>query len=160
MMDDFFRDTVGGGRTGHLTLAELAYLRSHSDIEGRKLDLWTVVYESDLKFDIAEYLFNVDLISYWTWRPKDLEGLEDSFARLETIVPRGRKTLGCYMWDYDAGKPIPLSLMQKQCELGLKWLRMGRIEGMIFLGSGTCDLGLEAVEWTRSWIREVGDEKI
>jgi hypothetical protein len=50
--------------------------------------------------------------------------------------------------------------MQKQCLLGLEWLRKGRIEGMIFLASCICDLNLEAVEWTRNWIREVGDGKI
>jgi hypothetical protein len=50
--------------------------------------------------------------------------------------------------------------MQQQCQLGLEWLRTGRIEGMIFLASCICDLNLEAVEWTRKWIREVGDAKV
>ena len=53
---------------------------------------------------------------------------------------------------------MPVSVMQKQCQLGLQWLQQGQIEGMIFLASCICDLGLEAVEWTRKWIQEVGEE--
>ena len=36
--------------------------------------------------------------------------------------------------------------------------RQGRIDGMIFLASCLCDLGLEAVEWTRAWIADVGNQ--
>jgi hypothetical protein len=64
------------------------------------------------------------------------------------------------MWDYGEAKPMPVSLMRYQCELGLKWLREKRIEGIIFLASCIADLGLKAVEWTRKWISKVGDEKI
>ena len=53
------------------------------------------------------------------------------------------------MWDYGAKRPMPVNLMEKQCETGLQWLQEGRIEGMIFLASCICDLGLETVEWTR-----------
>ncbi len=55
---------------------------------------------------------------------------------------------------------MPLDLMKKQCELGRKWLKEGRIEGMIFLASNVCDLELETVEWTRKWIAEVGRQQV
>ena len=61
------------------------------------------------------------------------------------------------MYDFYEKKPIPLDLMQQQTELGYQWLREGRIQGMIFLGSPICDLDLEAVQWTRRWIARVGD---
>ena len=64
------------------------------------------------------------------------------------------------MYDYGSRKPMPVDLMQHQCELGLQWLRDGRIDGMIFLASCICDLELEAVEWTREWIQEVGDKPL
>jgi hypothetical protein len=51
---------------------------------------------------------------------------------------------------------MPLPVMEQQCSLGLRWLQEGRIEGMIFLASCLCDLGLEPVEWTRKWIAEHG----
>lgn len=46
--------------------------------------------------------------------------------------------------------------MQRQTELGYRWLRVGGVTGMIFLASPVCDLDLEAVEWTRRWVAEVG----
>ena len=61
------------------------------------------------------------------------------------------------MYDYGEKKPMPISLMEQQCQLGLQWLQEERIEGMIFLASCICDLGLEAVEWTREWIQDVGE---
>ena len=64
------------------------------------------------------------------------------------------------MWDYGQKRAMPVDLMAMQCETGLEWLHQGRIEGMIFLASCVCDLELEAVEWTRSWIARVGGEPV
>jgi hypothetical protein len=159
-MDDFFRDTLDGGRVGTLTPQELDYVQGQLKLEGRKLGLWVTLYRHDLEHDVSAHLSKVDVITFWTWHAKDLERLEEGFAKAEQAAPKARKVLGCYMWDYGDQKLIPMSLMQKQCQLGLEWLRKGRIEGMIFLASCICDLNLEAVEWTRNWIREVGDGKI
>jgi|SanBayMetagenome_1026888.scaffolds.fasta_scaffold11928_1 hypothetical protein len=43
---------------------------------------------------------------------------------------------------------------------GLKWLKAGEIEGMIFLCNNIMDKNLKAVEWTREWIARVGNEKL
>ena len=110
--------------------------------------------------NIEKHLEQCDVVTYWTWRAEELKNLEQNFYRLEGLIPSSRKVLGCYMWDYGDHRPMPIALMQHQCQLGLKWLREGRIEGMIFLASCICDLGLEAVEWTRKWIREVGEESL
>ena len=50
--------------------------------------------------------------------------------------------------------------MQHQCELGLRWLKEKRIEGIIFLGNSVMDLGYEAVDWTRDWIERVAESKL
>ena len=63
------------------------------------------------------------------------------------------------MWDYGDKKPLSVAAMEDQCELGLEWLKQGRIDGMIFLASCICDLDLETVEWTRKWIQKVGDQE-
>jgi len=74
-----------------------------------------------------------------------------------------------WLWGHEAGshdgnynlprpsRMTPVEGMARQCELGLTWLQSGRIEGMIFLASCICDLEVPAVEWTRDWIRRVGD---
>ncbi len=159
-MDDFFRDALDGGRVGALTPNELAYLRNQMTVDGRRLDLWVTVYHHDLKHDLSEYLKEVDVVTYWTWRAEDLATLEDGFAQAEQATPDARHILGCYMFDYGTEKLMSLNLMQKQCQLGLDWLKKGRIAGMIFLASCICDLNLEAVEWTRNWISEVRDQKL
>ena len=86
--------------------------------------------------------------------------LERDFAKFEAFAPRHRKLLGLYMWDYGESRPMPAEAMKHQCELGLKWLRAGRVEGLVFLASCIVDVGLEAVEYSRQLIAEVGEEAI
>ena len=126
----------------------------------RKLDLWVVLYDRHVHLPLKSYLELCDKVTFWTWGGKDLAGLEENFAAAEALAQSCGKILGCYMWDYGEKRPIPVEWMARQCETGLQWLREGRIEGMIFLASCICDLELEAVEWTRQWIAQVGDRPI
>ena len=41
---------------------------------------------------------------------------------------------------------MPVATMQHQCETGLRWLREGRIDGIIIYGTAM-DLSWESVEW-------------
>jgi hypothetical protein len=54
---------------------------------------------------------------------------------------------------------MPVETMKYQCELGLKWLRDGRIAGIIIYGN-FLDFGWESQEWAREWIQKVGDTKL
>jgi hypothetical protein len=125
-----------------------------------RLDLWAVVYEHQLHPRLAPYLELMNVVTLWAWDADKLPAMEASLERLEELAPTCKKVLGCYLWDYGNKRPMPLHLLQRQCEAGLEWLRQSRIDGMIFLASCICDLGLEAVEWTRSWIRQVGDHSV
>jgi len=156
IMDDFFRDDA----SGCLSVEQLKKVRDRLVIAGRKRDLYVVWYDHQLKLPVDDYLTMCDKITFWTWEAKNLKNVEQNFERLEKRAPRHGKLLGCYMWDYPHGKPMPLASMKKQCALGLRWLREKRIEGMIFLASNICDLELETVEWTRQWIADVGSERI
>lgn len=64
------------------------------------------------------------------------------------------------MFDNGDNKPMTVERMQGQWELGLKWLRKGKIDGMIFLASNICDRDLLGVEWTRQGIAEVGGKPL
>lgn len=150
MMDDFFAGAPGNGSGNALSLDQLPELRG--ELTARHLDLWAVLYDSQLDKPLDEYLDLLDKLSFWTWDSDKLKDLENN---LEKLPPKCGKVLGCYMWDYSKKKPMPLDLMKHQCEVGLRWLSDGRIEGMIFLASCICDLDLEAVEWVTEWIREV-----
>ena len=152
VMDDFFRELTPGGEVGAMPLAHLHAIRR--ELTARGLELWVVLYTHQLEFPIAEHLALCDGVILWTWRAADLAGLETNFHRLVTLAPGVRRMLGCYMWDYGVGQPMPVPLMEKQCAAGLQWLRGGQVEGLVFLASCICDLQLETVEWTRQWIAD------
>jgi hypothetical protein len=160
VMDDFFRNTPEGGEIGVLSTDRLREIQSQLKGGGRKLDLWTVLYAQQLALPLGQHLALCDRVTFWTWEGREIRDLERNLKNLEAVAPASRKVLGCYMWDYGQRCPMPVDLMEMQCEMGLRWLREGRVEGMIFLASCICDLALEAVEWTREWITRVGDETI
>jgi hypothetical protein len=156
-MDDFF---TGSGE-GVLSIDELKSIRNQLTVSGRRLDLMVTVYTHNLDTPLTgKYLEVCDVASIWTWSATDLANMESSFEKFAKVAPDCRKLLGCYMWDYGTHQPMPIDLMQMQCETGLRWLKDGQIEGMIFLASCICDLELDAVEWTRNWIAKVGDESL
>ena len=159
MMDDFFTGNKEG-KLAALTVSELQRLQKRLKGGGKSLDLWVVLYDHQLEDPVRGHLKQCDVVTFWTWKAADLRDLKPNFEKVEKLAPTTRKALGCYMWDYGEKKPLPVATMEKQCELGLEWLKQGRIDGMIFLASCICDLGLETVEWTREWIQKVGGEKL
>lgn len=126
-------------------------------VRGGKLPIMAVLYTGQISPRAKWHLDEVDEVCLWTWRPEDLKDLEANLASLESLVPEKPVYLGCYMYDFHASRPLPLPLMKQQTETGYGWLKAGRIRGMIFLATPNVDVGLEAVDWTRKWIREVGD---
>ena len=166
MMDDFFR-RAEDGQVGVLDAEQLQRIRGQLAAAGRlrgadaaALDLWVVLYDHQLDMPVHRHLAQCDVVTFWTWEARNLERLEENAAAWQALAANSRRVLGCYMWDYGGRQPMPLDLMERQCELGRQWLRQGRIHGLIFLASCICDLELEAVEWTRRWLQAVGDEPL
>ncbi len=159
-MDDFFRQPGAEGDQGVMPLTDIQALRDQLVVGGKRLELGVTLYTYQLDMPIGPYLDLCDWVSLWTWNAPDLKDLEANLAKCEQLTPNSKKMLGLYMWDYGLKQPMPLDLMKRQADLALRWLREGRIGGMIFLASCICDLELEAVEWSRAWIREVGDEQL
>jgi len=160
-MDDFFRfDPNDETKPPTFSPAELRALQQRLKGPDKKLDLNVTLYTSQLVPKIADYLAQIDQVTLWTWKSADLANLERNLSTLERMAPKTRKLLGCYMVEYDEGASIPIPAMEYQCELGLKWLRAGRIEGIVFIGNTVMDLDYEAVEWTRQWILKVGGTKL
>ncbi|MCZ6677009.1 MAG: hypothetical protein O7E52_07140, partial [Candidatus Poribacteria bacterium] len=143
-----------------MTPFELLALREKTIILGIRLPVICGIYENQISPRIMPHIEHVDKVALWTWVASDLAYLEENFEKLERLIAPKPIILGCYLFDYGGNHPMPVEQMQYQCELGLKWLKEGRIDGMIFLASNVCDQGLEAVEWTRKWIAEVGDDSL
>lgn len=155
MMDDFFHGD--GGRHAPEAVAEF-----HRKLQGfrRPLDLWVVLYKDQLDQDFGEHLRHCDIVTFWTSNGSELVDLDRTFQHFVQRTPGKRRVLGCYMWNYGEKKPLTVAQMEHQCSLGLRWLREGLVEGVIFLASCICDLELEAVEWTRSWVANLGGERL
>jgi len=156
-LDDFFQTADGAPA---MTEEELAALKEKLTVQGRRLGVWLTFYDQMLAKPVWNIARLCDCLTFWTWRAADLADLEKNFAELERRSAGRDIALGCYMWDFGEKKPMPLSLMEKQCALGLEWLRAGRIREIVFLASCLCDLELETVEWTRAWIDRVKDEDV
>ena len=172
ILDDFFHSNVTGPSAdpetesdnlppfeASLTPEELHAL-SQRKVRGKKLPIMAVVYTGQISRRAKAHIAEVDRVCLWTWRPEDLKDLEVNLARLEKLVPDKPIYLGCYTYNFADCRPLPVELMQRQTELGYQWLKDGRIQGMIFLGTPNVDVGLEAVGWTRDWIARVGDETL
>jgi hypothetical protein len=157
ILDDFFFNEPKSGELSRYDLPELLRFRENLHSAPRPLDLWVVLYNQLLELPVEEHLAACDGVTFWTWTADQLANLEQNFSRAENLIGNKRKMLGCYLWDFGRDKEMPLELMQRQCETGLRWLHEGRIEGMVFLASCICDLNIEAVEWTRDWITRVGE---
>ena len=160
IMDDFFHPPDASSSISRVGIADLQKIQTRLHAAPRPLDAWVVLYQHELDLPVAPYLEACDVVTFWTWKPELLTHLEENFARAEALARGKRKVLGIYLWDYNKGKPMPIPWMEHQCRLGLKWLHAGRIDGIIFLASCICDLEIEAVEWTRRWIAEVGEEPL
>jgi hypothetical protein len=159
-LDDFFHAPDASGSISRYSPRQLEQFHERLHSAARPLDLWVVHYQGNIGLPVGEHLAACDVVSLWAWDPQEIPRREEHLARIETLAPRARKVLGCYLWDYGNGKPMPPESTELQCRQGFALLKSGRIDGMIFCASCICDLNLEAVEWTRRWIDEVGGEGI
>lgn len=161
VLDDFFLepDSTSPLRA-RASVEEIARMRDRlHGFAPRSLDFWIVWYKREMHYDIADYLSLFDVVTYWNMMaPAQLGELEDDIARVVEKTPGKRRLAGFYMWNYGEGKPLTPKETRIQAESYLSWLRRGEIEGIVFCSNCCADLGLEAVEWLRGWIREVGDE--
>lgn len=174
-LDDFIIDhnavNTYGVKVGRLALSpdQLKEVKSKMTAVNKDMELWLTLYTDALNPDtprgydvnpsLPTFINLFDVVSLWTWRSEEIVDIEKNLAKLEAITKGKTKiALGIYVWDYSAGKVIPLDLMKHQCELGLKWLKEGRIHNMIFLGNTLFDFGFESVNYIKKFIAEVGDQ--
>jgi hypothetical protein len=179
-LDDFIIDAkkrpdgVVAGRPA-LQPEELKKARQSLKSVGRPMDVWITLYTHEItpprkttspafrgcEPPLAEFLDLFDVLTLWTWNSDELAALEENMTALETIAPKkARIALGLYIWDYHNSRPVPQELMQHQCELGLKWLKAGRIHEMIFLANTVLDVGVPSAEFARQWIAKVGSQPL
>ena len=162
-LDDFFVGVATPQQEeapANLTVSGIQALRAELEARKPRLDLSVVLYSNQVRPVIARHIRYCDVVSYWTWKATDLVNLQRSFEAYRQIVPDKRTLLGIYMWDFGNSRPITRELMEHQCALGLRWLKEGQIEGLIFHCTPLCDMKLEAVEWSKDWIARHADDEV
>ena len=180
-LDDFVRPIprkkATDSHTGRpaMALAELRQLQDQVKAGGNPLDIWVTLYTHEINPErkaskkpyisceppLADFLGEFDVLTLWTWDSEEIPELEANLTALEKIAPKkARIALGLYLWDFHNKKPVPVGLMKHQCDLGLKWLKEGRISDMIFLANTMLDVGMPSADFSRDWIRQHGDEKL
>jgi len=157
LLDDFFIADTGKARINIEDLKKIKYRLQNE--AARPLDLWLVLYSTQLDTPVQEYIDLCDVITFWIWDGKDLVDLDENFVKFKAITEGKRRLAGCYMWDYGAEKTLTNEQMESQCHRYLQYLSKNEIEGIIFLSNCIADIGLNAVEWTREWINKKDSEK-
>lgn len=157
VLDDFFLPR----RMEVFKPEHLAKMRHklHTDAD-RELDLRVVVYTHEIKPEIAPYLKECDVITYWTWIGSHLENFDEYFETLKSYAPDKRFMVGLYMWNYGECRPYTRAQMDFQFQKYFDLLMNKTIDGVIICSNCIADVGIEAVEWTKNWLNQIGDAEI
>lgn len=157
-LDDFFGDPfILKGKTqqeqDENAKIRLAEIEAKLKKAPRPMDLHLVYYTRDLNMDLSVFE-KVTMLSLWTWNSEQLVDLEKNFLQMEKQFPDKKKMIGIYMFDFEAGHPISVELMEHQCNFALRMLKEGRIDGVIFEANSTMGMQMESEMWLRKWIEE------
>lgn len=154
-MDDFFHKFRGLPDMNERAEALLKEIRAGLDKACRPMELYVVWYTRELDTVDPRLMQYIDGITLWTWHSEQLPLLPERYEQIERNFPDKKKLLGIYMYDFIAGEPITNELMELQCEYGLKLMKEGRLDGMIFECNATMGVGLPSEKWLREWIDRV-----
>ena len=164
ILDDFFNSVEGFKLNGKIARHPVENVEKMRDLlHGfplRKLDLWLVFYPYQLDFAISDYLGLFDKVTLWTWNGCDLADWRRNFEKTRKMLPDTPLYAGCYMWDYGDRKPLPLSAMKRQLADYRQALLQGEIKGVILCSNCIADIGLDTVEYTRTWLQTHGEEEV
>lgn len=139
----------------------LAHLCAEIQAHPHPLSLWGVVYTKSYDIpNLRTYLNFLDVISLWVWHARDLPKLDEYLDRCAILSGDKPIILGLYMYDWGDRRPMPLDMMEFQCEKAREFIKAGRIIGAVFLASSILDVGLTATSWAREWIQQVGHDQL
>ena len=156
VLDDFFNEYPGKNSVDSIK----AMADKLHNFDKRRLDLWVVWYTHQLDINIDQFLGSMDVITLWTWNGFDLQELDANVRKFIRKTPEKRRLLGVYMWNYGERIPLTVEQMKFQLDRCYYWMKEGSVEGLVFCSNCNADLDLEAVEYTRKWIAETGNERI
>lgn len=157
--DDFcWNHRAGAPRTPEEAKELFANARKKFDESEKELEIWATCYVEQLNTYPVDTFDDVDVLTIWSMHNGTKERYEANFKKYEEAFPHKRKVMGVYLYDYVNRDCIDLDNFKMQCETSLKWLKEGRLDGIIFLTNCTMGIKLETEKWLRGWIDEVGED--
>ena len=150
IMDDYW--SCGGSLKR--PFSELVEL--HEKMSARRLKLGVVLYSdaNGVKPEYREVLDLCDEVTFWFWHGKNTGGIEGQVGRLREMIGSEKPVLlGQYMWDFGGKKPMPAAAMENQLAQTSRLLAAKAIHGVIFHCTPLVDMGLDAVNVSREWIK-------
>ena len=145
IVDDFFSPE----RMNRFTPEVLMEIKEKLHENG--LDFWCVLYDSQLDFDLEQYLPCFDGITFWIWECEKIAGMEAYLKKLFALAKDKAVMLGVYLWDYGGNEDVmDLALFEKQVSTYFDLLREKRIEGIVFCSSTLGDADLETNKLLRN----------
>jgi len=166
ILDDMSTGTIKGEGMKPEALSRLCRA---IQAQPRPLSLVGVVYTMSTEPDSPHYVPNLpdymrflNVVLLAEWHGAKLPQLEESLARCNELSGGKPVILCLYLHDFGGGRPMPLDMMELQCETARRWLHEGRIMGVVFAPSFVRNdaQDTEAVEWARQWIERVGHEPL
>lgn len=157
-LDDLTSTFRGAPDAAERAVALLKTIRSGLDQACRPMELYVTWYWHEEPFPgMMDY---VDGFSFWTWRSEQIPMLKERFEAIENIYKDKKILLGIYMYDFHSRHPVPLDLMEYQCNYALELLKAGRIDGIIFEANSVMGVGLPSELWLREWVEKVKDTEV
>ena len=157
IVDDFFRPKTRDARMSPDAFHQAAE-RLHN--APRPLKLWLVYYAALFDIDYSAWLDSADVITFWNWNSRELAHAEENLERVIALTPSKEHLAGCYLYNYGDSRPLTRDEMAFQLDIYYRFLKEGRIPGVIACANTVADIELEAVDYFRNWLAEHGDETL
>ena len=152
-LDDLTSRFRGQPDEAEQAVALLRDIRTGLDKACRPMELYVTWYWHEEPYPgMMDY---VDGFSFWTWRSEQIPLLRERFEAIEDKYKGKKMLLGIYMYDFHSRHPVPLDLMEQQCNYALELLKAGRIHGIIFEANSVMGVRLPSELWLREWVERV-----
>ncbi len=166
MFDDFFSASNPPNNYTNYTPELLRKYKKMLNDAG--LEMWVVIYSLNYFGDcemsvIEQYINEFDGISIWFWEEDLIEKEYDVFVeKILEMTPDKKHLIGCYVYNYAAGKPANENIVYNQLVKGTDLLRKGDIDGLILHSNIVFGLREphKAVDVCKEWLENHGDEII
>ena len=156
VMDDFF----SAERMKRFPPEVLMEIRKKLNAQG--LDFWCVLYDTQLDYDLEEYLKCFDGVSFWIWGCDKIQNVETYLKKFFALTKNNKKMLGVYLWNYlDVGGGLMDSeQFEKQVKRYFGLLEENAVDGVIFCSNTLGDADLETNRILKDCIAEYGQREI